>query len=154
MSAKVVRRIAPLSGALLILLAACDSGPKDVVGDGKLDPLKGGTPIAEVTTLLGEGPLKPRQPSDTLRLYHGYRTQAFLAQGERYTVLWYREKAGDVEEPITRELETPILMHADTVVGHGWSFYDKKSGELGIPNPLRGRERLDSISKSQQPKAD
>ena len=150
MPASVVRRLAPVSGALLILLAACDSGPKDVVGQGKLDPLKGGTPIAEVATTLGEGPMKPVQPADSLRLFHGYRTQTFLAKGERYTVIWYREAEGNVEMPILRELETPILVHADTVVGHGWSFYDEKAAELGIPNPLRDRERLDSISKSQQ----
>ena len=30
---------------------------------------------------------------------------------------------------------------------------DKKAGELGIPNPYRGKERLDSIAKAQQPKA-
>ena len=154
MRTSVVRRIAPLSGALLILLAACDSGPKDIVGKGKLDPLKGGTPVAEVVTLLGEGPLKPRQPSDTLRLLHGYRVQAFLAQGERYSVIWYREKEGNVEERITRELETPILMHADTVMGHGWSYFDEKASALGIPNPYRSKERMDSISKAQQPKGD
>ena len=129
------------------LMMAC--GPSDLVGDTKLDPIEGGMPVARVAEIIGNGPLKPLQPSDSLRLYNGFRTQVFLVSGSQYRVIWYREAAGSIEDAITREVETPILMHADTVVGKGWSFYDDKAAELGIPNPYRDRERLDSISESQ-----
>jgi len=137
--------------AITSLLTAC--GPSDIVGKGKLDPIDGGMPIARVAEIIGTGPLKPLQASDSLRLFNGYRTQIFLAGGSQYRVIWYREEPGSIEDAITRERETPILVHADTVVGRGWSFYDDKAQELGIPNPYRERERLDSISQAQTPKS-
>lgn len=150
MPTPIVRRFAPAAGALLIFAAAC-GGTTDLVGKEKLDAVKDGAPIADVVAVIGEGPLKPNQPADSLRLFHGYRTQAFLAAGERYQVIWYREKAGNLEQPITREVETPIMLHADTVMGHGWQFFDEKTELLGIPNPLRSQARLDSIVKTQTP---
>ncbi|MBL0890513.1 MAG: hypothetical protein IBJ19_07855 [Gemmatimonadaceae bacterium] len=135
--------------AIAALVTAC--GPSDVVGKDKLDPIEGGMPISRVAEIIGKGPLTPLQPSDSLRLYNGFRTQIFLAAGSQYRVIWYREEAGSIEDAITRERETPILIHADTVVGKGWSFYDDKAQELGIPNPYRDRERLDSISRAQTP---
>ncbi|MBL0937323.1 MAG: hypothetical protein IBJ03_00400 [Gemmatimonadaceae bacterium] len=142
-------RIAAVA-ALGSVMVAC--GPSDLVGDKKLGPIEGGMPIARVAEIIGNGPLTPLQPTDSIRLYHGFRTQIFLANGSQYRVIWYREAAGSIEDPITREQETPILLHADTVVGKGWSFYDDKAGELGIPNPYRDKERLDSISQAQTPK--
>lgn len=130
-----------------MLLAAC--GPSDLVGEKKLKPIKNGMTLTEVAGVMGDGPLKPSQPADSLRLFHGFRTQVFLAQGERYQVLWYREKAGSIEEAITREVETPILVHADTVMGKGWAFYDETASLLNLPNPYRSKDRLDSISKAQ-----
>ncbi len=142
-------RFAALAATATFLMAC---GPSDVVGKGKLDPIEGGMPIAGVAEIIGKGPLSPLQPSDSLRLFNGFRTQIFLAGGTQYRVIWYREEAGSIEDAITRERETPILLHADTVVGRGWSFYDDKAQELGIPNPYRDRERLDSISQAQTPK--
>lgn len=151
MSTSIVRRFAPVTGALLILLAAC-GGTSDLVGKDKLQGIKEGTKLADVVTSIGEGPLKPIQPGDSVRLHHGYRVQEFFASGDRYKVIWYREKAGNVEEAITRQNETPILLHADTVMGTGWNYFDEKAEKLGIPNPMRDAARLDSIAKSQQPK--
>jgi hypothetical protein len=102
--------------------------------------------------LLAQGPLTPLQPADSLRLFHGYRTQIFVVNGDQYRVVWYREQPGSIEETITRERETPILLKEERVIGHGWAFYDKQAETVGLPNPYRAKERLDSIAQSQQAK--
>ena len=142
-----VRKLPALSLCSTFLFTAC--GPSDLVGEDKLSAIKPGMTRAAMAAIIGTGPLKPNQLSDTVRLYSGYRRQAFLAGGAQYDVIWYREKAGNIEEEITRERETPILLNADTVVVSGWAEFDDKAQELGIPNPYRDRERLDSMSKAQ-----
>ncbi len=134
--------------AMLAVLTAC--GPSDLVGKEKLAPVKDGMTLAEVDAIIGKGVLEPMQPGDSLRLHNGYRSQVFLIQGQRYTVIWYRDTPGSIEDQITRETETPILFSgANTVLAKGWSNFDKKAEELDIPNPFRSRERLDSISQAQ-----
>lgn len=143
-----VRRSLVLAGSLL-LLAACDRGPKDVVGKEKLEPLKEGMSVAEVTSVIGKGPLTSFQPGDSLRLVSGFRTQLFLAGGARYRVIWYREAEGTVEDAISRARETPILFKDEKVMGHGWSFFDKTAREVGLPNPYVDELKADSIAKRQ-----
>lgn len=145
----VVRTFAPLLGAMLLFAAAC--GPSDLVGKEKLNPIKDGASPAEVAAVIGEGPLKALQPADSMRIFHGFRTQVFLSEGKSYRVIWYREKAGSIEDPITREVETPVLLENDKVIGKGWTAFDEKSKEYNLPNPYRSGERLDSISKSLVP---
>ena len=134
--------------ALASGIAAC--GPSDLVGKEKLAPIKDGAKIADVATIIGEGPLKPNQLDDSMRIFHGFRQQMFMAKGERYTVIWYRDTPGKIEDAVTREVETPILLHADTVMGKGWSYFDDTAEKLGLPNPDRASERIDSISKAQR----
>jgi hypothetical protein len=62
-------------------------------------------------------------------------------------VIWYRETPGSVEEPITRENETPVLLQADTVIAAGWADFDETALKLNLPNPYRSQERLDSMIK-------
>jgi hypothetical protein len=144
----VVSARALVSAVAVLALAAC--GPKDLVGKDKLDPIKEGMPKDSVLTIIGTGPLTPVNAPDVVRLQNGFRTQAYLVNGMNYRVLWYREAIGTLDDSISRQTDTPILFRNDTVMGWGWSYYDKKSEEIGLPNPLHDRERLDSISKSQQ----
>jgi hypothetical protein len=148
MSSFVVRTRALVSAAALFSIVAC--GPSDVVGKDKLDPIEEGMTKQAVLTIIGNGPLQPVNAPDIVRLTNGYRTQAYLVDGANYQVIWYREAIGTLNDSISRQTDTPILFRNDTVIGRGWSVYDKKSGEIGLPNPLRERERLDSISKAQQ----
>ncbi|HYW31358.1 MAG TPA: hypothetical protein VE869_07635 [Gemmatimonas sp.] len=148
MRLSLVRFAAPLAGAALALLSAC--GPSDLVGKDKLEPIKAGMRSDSVAALLGAGPLKALADGDSVRLFHGYRTQTFAPPSGVYRVVWYRDTPGSLEDQITRETETPILMNADTVMGAGWSYFDEKAEELGLPNPYRSKDRLDSIAKSQQ----
>ena len=104
-----------------------------------------------VLPIIGNGPLQPVQPQDAVRLTNGYRTQTYLVNGASYSVIWYREATGKLDDSLSRQTDTPILFRNDTVMGWGWSFFDKKSGEIGLPNPLHERERLDSIARAQQP---
>lgn len=145
MQSQFVRRfIVPLGAATIVLASAC--GPSDMVGEKQLKNVKPGMTMAQVDQVIGQGSLEPIQPSDNLRLHNGHRTQAFMVNGERYTVLWYRDTPGLIDAPITRETQTPILFQGDTVIARGWARFDAKARELGIPNPYRERARLDSIA--------
>ena len=130
--------------AATLLLAAC--GPSDLVGKGKIGKLDVGMPRDAVLAILGTGTLTPNQPGDSLRLIQGFRQQQFFAGGATYQVIWYRETPGSVEEPITREHETPVLLQADTVIAAGWADFDDTALKLNLPNPYRSQERLDSLA--------
>lgn len=149
MSSSVVRIRALLSAALVLSFAAC--GPSDVVGKEKLGSIEEGMTKQAVMAVIGTGPVQPTTANDAVRITNGYRMQAYMVNGENYQVVWYREAPGTLADSISRQTDTPILFRNDTVMGRGWSYFDKKTGELGLPNPLHDRERLDSISKSQSP---
>jgi hypothetical protein len=140
------RLLAPvlIVAAASLLLAAC--GPSDLVGKGKIGKLDVGMPRDAVLAILGTGTLTPNQPGDSLRLIQGFRQQQFFAGGATYQVIWYRETPGSVEEPITREHETPVLLQADTVIAAGWADFDETALKLNLPNPYRSQERLDSLA--------
>ena len=127
-----------------LLLTAC--GPSDLVGKGKIGKLDVGMPRDSVLAILGTGTLTPNQPGDSLRLIQGFRQQQFFSGGATYQVIWYRETPGSVEEPITREHETPVLLQADTVIAAGWADFDDTALKLNLPNPYRSQERLDSLA--------
>ena len=139
-----VRFGAVLGASVLLALAAC--GPSDVVGKAKLEKVKEGTKLTELPALIGTGPLTAMQPGDSLRLFHGYRTQVFIAKGQSYRVVWVRDEPGSIEDAIVREKESPILLRGDEVIGKGWSFFDKTANEVGLPNPYRDKEHLDSMA--------
>lgn len=141
-----------LLAALAFTTACLESDrTKDLVGADTVAKVKEGMTADEAVAVLGEGKLTPHQKADSLRLFRGFRNQAYFVNGVRYQVIWYREKPGSIEENITRENETPILLQEGKVIGSGWKFYDAKATEVGLPNPLRAQERLDSIAKSQTP---
>lgn len=155
MSAEFVRRSTRIRsavqlGAIALATAVAACGPSDLVGKEKLAPIKDGAKIAEVAGIIGEGPLTPQQTDDSMRIFHGFRKQMFISKGERYTIIWYRDTPGRIEDAITRQVETPIVLHADTVMGKGWSYFDDTADKLGLPNPDRAGERIDSISKAQR----
>jgi hypothetical protein len=141
-------RCATLVGTLtLAALTAC--GPSDMVGSKRLKPIHKGMTLDSVAAVIGDGPLTVNQPADSLRLFHGFRIQAFFVKGAMYKVLWYREAPGTVEESIEREKETPILLKSDSVLVKGWNDFDDTAQEIGIPDPYREKERVDSIAKTQ-----
>ena len=121
-----------------------------MVGGDRLDPIDEGMTKDAVMPIIGTGPLQPIKAVDIVRLVNGYRTQVYLVNGMNYQVIWYREAQGTVDDIIAAKTDTPILFRNDTVMGWGWRFYEKKSEEIGIPNPLKEGARLDSISRSQQ----
>lgn len=135
--------------ATVALVAATACGPSDIVGKEALKPIKEGMTMAQVDSIIGQGQLEPRQPADSLRLHHGYRTEVYLIEGQRYTILWYRDKPGTIEDAVTRQTDTPILFQGDQVLAKGWSAFDAKAEKINMPNPYRSRERLDSIAESQ-----
>jgi hypothetical protein len=118
----------------LAALAAC--GPSDI-GAAKLKGLDHGAPRSEVLERIGKGTLTGMNAVDSARLVNGHLHQIFLSRGERYEVIWYRETPGALNDSIGRTFQTPIVLHADTVEGWGWKFFEKRSQETGIPNPYR-----------------
>jgi len=118
------------------------------VGKDKLGKIKEGAKLADVAAVIGEGPVKPMQPGDSLRLFHGYRNQQFLANGQTYRVIWVRDEPGSLEDEVVREKESPIVMVGDSVIGTGWTFFDNTAASVGLPNPYRTKERLDSLSRA------
>ncbi len=148
MKPALVRSLSVLTATVtLSVMAAC--GPSDMVGKEKLSPVKEGMTFQNVDAVIGKGPLDPMQPGDSLRLHNGFRTQVFLVGGQKYTVVWYRDTPGSIEDEISRTTETPLLFQGDTIIAKGWSDFDSKAEALNIPNPYRSRERLDSIAESQ-----
>jgi hypothetical protein len=118
----------------LVALAAC--GPSDI-GAAKLKGLEHGTSRSAVLERIGNGSLTGMNAVDSARLVNGHLHQIFLSKGERYEVIWYRETPGALNDSIGRTFQTPIVLHADTVEGWGWKFFEKRSLETGIPNPYR-----------------
>jgi hypothetical protein len=132
---KVRARLLTLTAVgTLVAVAAC--GPSDI-GASKLKGLEHGDPRSEVLERIGQGTLTGMNAIDSARLVNGHLHQIFLSKGERYEVIWYRETPGALNDSIGRTFQTPIVIHADTVEGWGWKFFEKRSLETGIPNPYR-----------------
>jgi hypothetical protein len=112
-----------------------DVSPSDLVAKKKLASLADGAAVSSITTQLGTGPLVANQPTDARHVINGFRRQAVVADGQIYTVVWYRTVAGSVNEPIAPERESPVVLVADTVVATGWDAFRKLSAERGFPPP-------------------
>ena len=130
--------------ALLIAAVACDqSAPRDtaVVVPPEIPSLQvpasvhTGMTADSVLKVLGTGPLVANQPTDARHVINGFRRQAVVADGQIYTVVWYRTVAGSVNEPITPERESPVVLVADTVVATGWDAFRTLSAARGFPPP-------------------
>ncbi len=130
---------------VLASLAACSSD----LGAAKIKKIPKEGTVEQVIAELGEGPLKAQLPADSLRLIGGFRRQTYIAGGGKVDVIWYREEPGTLEDGIAKATETPVVLKDGKFQGGGWSFYEEFASKAGIPNAIRGRERLDSISKAQ-----
>jgi hypothetical protein len=134
-----------LAGAV-VFAAAC--GSSDLGGD-KLKALKTGDTRAKVAEVMGNGPLTAISEADSTRMMQGYRLQRYVTNGTTHEIIWYREQPGSIEDSLVAHLVTPVVMVSDTLVGWGWSFFNKYASANGLPNPSKDAARLDSIAKSQ-----
>ena len=126
-------RAATFLGAFL-LLAACGS---DETGADKLEDVHAGMPKDSLLMIMGKGPLTA-QFADAARLDNGFRVMRYLIDAKMYEVLYYREKPGNVAEPVQQDSETPVVMADGKVLGWGWEFYvEEGMGKLKLPTPLR-----------------
>jgi hypothetical protein len=115
-------------------LAACGD---DQVGSDVLGSVEAGLPKDSLLALMGTGPLTG-QFTDTLRLEQGYRISRYLMDGKLYEVVYYREKPGNVRDPVEQALETPVVLADGKVLGWGWEYYvEEGMGKLKLPTPLR-----------------
>jgi len=117
-----------------VSLAACGS---DEVGADRLDDVHAGMPKDSLMTIMGTGPLTAMF-SDTMRLDHGFRVSKYLIDGKFYEVVYYREKPGDVKEPVEQYTETPVVLADGKVLGWGWEYYvEEGMGKLKLPTPIK-----------------
>lgn len=132
MSVKLFSRF--VCAVATVSLAACGS---DEVGAERLEDVHAGMPKDSLMTIMGTGPLTATY-SDTMRLDHGFRVEKFLIDGRILEVLYYREKPGDVKEPVAQYTETPIVLADGKVLGWGWEFYvEEGMGKLKLPTPIK-----------------
>lgn len=133
----------------LLFLAACGGD----VGAEKLKGLAKGATRDVVLSTLGTGPVTAIRPDDQLRVVNGHRRQVFVSQARQIEVIWYREEPGSLDDRITQQTETPVVVESDTLVGWGWKFYQPFAASMKLPDPVRDSLRLDSIVRSQRPVA-
>jgi hypothetical protein len=123
---------------LLVATALASGACSDTadVGAAQLEPVNTGMPKDSVLALLGKGPLTAKF-ADTLRVTNGFRSSTYLLNGKTYDVLFYREEAGDVSEPVQQDRETPIVLENGKVLGWGWRFYVEEAMKShGLPSPI------------------
>jgi hypothetical protein len=144
--ARAIARLA-LFGAVVFTVAAC--GGSDDVGNAKISQIDTGMTKDSVFAILGDGPLVAVDAFEQPQIERGFRRQQYMVNGETFSVIWYRELPGSLNDAIVDTISTPILLQGDTVIAAGWKSFNKKSMELNLPNPSRDAERLDSISASQ-----
>jgi hypothetical protein len=147
MSSHVVRTFV-LVAVTSLAVVAC--GPADI-GASRLKEIPENTTRDSVLQVMGTGPLTATG-ADTMRVVNGFRRQTFVVGSGTYEVLFYREQPGSVTDTIARTLETPVVIKDGKYLGQGWKFYTKLADSEDLPNPLRNKERLDSISRAQTPK--
>jgi hypothetical protein len=46
-----------------------------------------------------------------------------------------------VDEPVLRERDTPLALHADTVIGIGWREFAALNKQLGLGHPLATEDK-------------
>ena len=132
MNRYVVRAATLASLTATVLLAAC--GTKEV-GKSKLNDLERGISRTELLAKLGTGPLTA-VGSDTARLVSGFRHMRYFAAGKNFEVVYYREEAGNVAEPVEQAKETPVVLQEEKVLGWGWKYYVEAMKEFNLPTPL------------------
>jgi hypothetical protein len=132
---RVLRRSSTM--AMVLAAAAFAACGDDQVGSDVLGSVEAGLPKDSLLALMGTGPLSA-QFADTMRLERGYRISKYLMDGKLYEVLYFREKPGNVRDPVEQALETPVLLADGKVLGWGWEYYvEEGMGKLKLPTPLR-----------------
>jgi len=136
------------AAATLVVLAACSGD----VGAAKLKSIPKGANREAILSTMGTGPIAAVRENDQLRVVNGFRRQVFISQARQIEVVWYREEPGSLDDVITQARETPVVIESDSLVGWGWKFYHPFALSMKLPDPVMDSIRIDSLSKSQQPK--
>lgn len=131
----------------LVFIAACQSD----LGEARLKSIPKDATQEQVMAVLGSGTLVALSASDSLRLVDGFLRHSYMVNGKRFEFIWYREHPGSLNDKISREEETPVVLIDGKFAGYGWSYFEKLTKSEGLPNPSRDAARLDSIAKAQAP---
>jgi len=136
------RRAGVLAALPLGLLAACSDDSEVAVNDGTATPaessappgaIRAGMTLDAVYAAIGQGQFAGTGPADTIRIMHGHRAQMFVTNSRMVRVLFARKAKGSLDGPIERSNDTPIVIDGASVLGFGWSDFDRLAKELGLP---------------------
>jgi hypothetical protein len=129
-------RSSALLAGLLVWVSACND--RHDVGEKLLKPVHEGMPKDSLSLIMGKGPLTALY-ADTLRVENGFRRSVYFIDGAMFEVLYYREEAGDVSEPVLLDVETPIVVVDNKVLGWGWDYYMEAAQQYKLPTPPPAR---------------
>lgn len=93
-----------------------------------------GMSLDSVLVQIGEGPVRPAMPADSVQLLHGHRRYLLSAGDALFTLLLYRSTPSTTADSVRRADEEPILLIRDRVVVSGWRAYDSVAMLRGLPN--------------------
>ena len=133
MQASFVRR-STLSLVILASLALAACGDREI-GASRLKKTHAGMPRDSVLEVLGRG-MVAATGADTARVVDGHHRQAFFINGKTIEVIWVRETAASVNDPLTKDVATPVVFADDKLAGWGWKYYADGGAKLGLKDPI------------------
>ncbi len=133
MQASFVRR-SSLSFLILASLTFAACGDREV-GASRLKNTHTGMPRDSVLEVIGTG-MVAATGADTVRVVAGHHRQMFFIDGRNIEVIWVRETAAGVNDPLTKDLATPVVFADNKLAGWGWKFYAEGGAKLGLKDPM------------------
>lgn len=133
MQASFVRR-----GSLILLAVAAFTvsacGDREV-GASRLNKTHAGMPRDSVLEIIGTG-MVAATGADTMRVVSGHHRQMFFINGNNVEVIWVRETAASVNDPLTKDVATPVVFADNKLAGWGWKYYADGGAKLGLKDPI------------------
>lgn|SRR5690606_12620638 len=125
----------------VLLLPAC--GTSETIrtqNSARLERLQPGMSRSEVLAVMGTGPAEAtteRPPFVPVQIDNPYRRDTFEADGSAWEVLYYLTTLRRVDNAITLDELTPIVLRDGVLVGWGQAFWDEqvREYEIALPGP-------------------
>jgi len=128
------RALARVGAGVLMAAAMAACGDREA-GEQYLEQLSEGITRDSLFAVLGQGPLTA-SGADSVRVDRGWRVSRFLIDGTVYEVVYVRDEAGDVSEPLAKAKESPVVLDGGKVRGWGWEWYvETGRPQYRLPSP-------------------
>lgn len=137
----MMRRETKAAAVLFALLgvAGCDAGGGGATALPGVDVLatfENGATRDAVLDALPESELEASQLVDQTQIDRGYVVDDYLIDGRRIAVLWVHDPSEGLPErgADPRSAVLPVVFVDDALDGSGWSHYDQRVVEWGLPD--------------------